>query len=134
VIDKARSEQLMFRNDEEGDTYLQPVIPEDPLLYALTNLMEERGLTLAGEEFEEEGGAAQATPTPASAVEEGEEALPDAVALGAENRALREEVAALRARVARMGELMGEMDKDAVVPKPSLKEVKYSLGWKHEVR
>lgn len=98
-------------DDEEAEeSYLRPVLDDDPLLYALGELLEAHGLALADDEEQQEGAQLE--------VPAGQEELPPTVRrLQGENEALRAEVAALRARVQRMGALLAEMDADVKVPK-----------------
>ena len=109
---------LSVLNGEAGNAYLQPVLEDDPLLFALGNLLDAHGLELMDEEEEEHGEGGQE-----DAEEEGEEqqqqqqqGVPTpTTAVEAENQELRQEVTALRARLARLSELMRAVDEDVKV-------------------
>jgi 2-polyprenyl-3-methyl-5-hydroxy-6-metoxy-1,4-benzoquinol methylase len=110
-----------------GDALLQPVLEDDPLLFALGELLEAHGLDLllqqeeegegAGAEEEEEnenGTGAQAMAEDQTAPDQ-QLSSQEQRKLVQENHALREELGEVRARLKRLSELMAAVDEDVKV-------------------
>lgn len=95
---------LAVLNGEAGNAYLQPVLEDDPLLFALGNLLDMHGLELMDEEEQSEGTGSEEE----AGLEEGQHQKD-------ETHALREEVVELRARLKRLSELMAAVDEDVKV-------------------
>ena len=111
--------------EEEEQQLLRPVLEDDPLLFALGELLEAHGLVLDADDAEEEDDEKEAAAAGGGGgIGEDDEGLalpPQVGLLQSENAGLRAEVVELRARVQRMGQLMAEMDAGVKVPKPKLK-------------
>lgn len=111
-----------------GDALLQPVLEDDPLLFALGELLEAHGLDLLLQQEEEgEGAGAEEegneneNGTGAQAMAESQTEPDQQLSsqeqrkLVQENHALREELGEVRARLKRLSELMAAVDEDVKV-------------------
>jgi len=111
----------------QGDVLLQPILEDDPLLFALGELLEAHGLDLLlqqeeegegrGEEEEEgeNGTGTQAMAAESETVPDQHLSLQEQRKLVQENHALREELGEVRTRLKRLSELMAAVDEDVKV-------------------
>jgi len=111
----------------QGDVLLQPILEDDPLLFALGELLEAHGLDLLlqqeeegegrGEEEEEgeNGTGTQAMAAESETVPDQHLSLQEQQKLVQENHALREELGEVRTRLKRLSELMAAVDEDVKV-------------------
>jgi len=116
-----------LRTALQGDVLLQPILEDDPLLFALGELLEAHGLDLLlqqeeegegrGEEEEEgeNGTGTQAMAAESETVPDQHLSLQEQRKLVQENHALREELGEVRTRLKRLSELMAAVDEDVKV-------------------
>jgi len=116
-----------LRTALQGDVLLQPILEDDPLLFALGELLEAHGLDLLlqqeeegegrGEEEEEgeNGTGTQAMAAESETVPDQHLSLQEQQKLVQENHALREELGEVRTRLKRLSELMAAVDEDVKV-------------------
>lgn len=116
-----------LRSALQGDVMLQPVLENDPLLFALGELLEAHGLDLllqheeegegTGEEEKEadNGAGTQAMAAEDKMASDRHLSSQEQRRLVQENDALREELGEVRARLKRLSELMAAVDEDVKI-------------------